>query len=89
MLHIFYLNDKWNNQYHQYFEFDCDKELEPRFSLENIILIKASERELEYIYRTFIGVPHLTIRRHEDRCKEEVTWFGDHAKFIIANWGRK
>ena len=41
----------------------------------------ADGHELDYIERRFENLPRLAagFRRY-------ATWFGDHAKFIVANW---
>lgn len=44
-----------------------------------IVEVEASGGELEWIYRNIQGLPAMV------KDKKSVRWFGDHAKFIVAN----
>jgi len=45
---------------------------------DRIVKVIADEDELDFINQTF-DIP-------KSNRKDECTWFGDHAKFIVANW---
>ena len=44
----------------------------------------ADKTELDLIYRSFEGIPK-RFHRHADHDQTS-KWFGDDAKFIVANW---
>lgn len=54
------------------------------FHIDDIVEVAADRLDLEVILERFINLPGIPVNklRHPVR----MSWFGDHAKFIIANW---
>lgn len=59
---------------------DSTKEVNP----ELVQSVLATDDELAFILRKFDGIPK-RIYRDEDVTTDQ-SWFGDDAKFIVANW---
>lgn len=57
---------------------ESTKDLNP----ETVTSVLAEGRELHEIIMNFEGLP----RRFKGKNPGEQSWFGDHAKFIVANW---
>lgn len=82
----------WNKTKNKEHNYHVQSFKELRYSnislTDEYFIVQADGHELTYILNTFINIPKLAIdRKIEDNAPRGyvMRWFGDDAKFIIAN----